>query len=130
MTDTHMQGGDMLPKPQQEYFAHLAAGRFMVQRSRSTGEYVFYPRVIAPRTGAADLEWVSASGDGIVYASTVVRPKPPQPLFNVVIVQLAEGPRLMSRLEGVDPESVRIGMQVKARISQAEGQPLLVFDPA
>ena len=48
--------------PEQEYFAHLAAGRFMLQRSVSTGGYVFYPRVAEPGTGATDLEWVEASG--------------------------------------------------------------------
>lgn len=49
--------------PQQEYFAHLADGRFMIQRSRSSGEYVFYPRVAAPRTGAQDLSgWRPRAG--------------------------------------------------------------------
>jgi len=117
-----------VPQPEREYFAHLAAGRFMLQRSRSSGGYVFYPRVAEPRTGNRDLEWVAASGDGIVHATTVVRRKPPEPAFNVALVQLAEGPRMMSRVEGVAPEDVRIGMAVKARIASADGKPLVVFD--
>lgn len=117
-----------VPQPEREYFAHLAEGRFMLQRSRSSGGYVFYPRVAEPRTGNRDLEWVAASGDGIVYATTVVRRKPPEPAFNVALVQLAEGPRMMSRVEGVAPEDVRIGMAVKARIASADGKPLVVFD--
>lgn len=120
--------GTTTPHPEQEYFAFLAEGRFMIQRSRSSGEHVFYPRVAAPRTGARDLEWVPASGDGTVYATTVVRRKPPEPAFNVAIVQLAEGPRLMTRVEGVDAPDVRIGMAVKARIASADGKPLVVFD--
>lgn len=115
-------------QPEREYFAHLAAGRFMLQRSRSSGGYVFYPRVAEPRTGNLDLEWVEASGDGTVYATTVVRRKPPQAPFNVALVQLAEGPRMMSRVEGVPAEAVRIGMAVKARIASADGKPLVVFD--
>ncbi len=117
-----------VPQPEREYFAHLAEGRFMLQRSRSSGGYVFYPRVAEPRTGHRDLEWVAASGDGTVYATTVVRRKPPEPAFNVALVQLAEGPRMMSRVEGVAPEDVRIGMAVKARIASADGKPLVVFD--
>ena len=47
--------------PEADYLAHLRAGRFMIQRSRSTGGRVFYPRVAAPGTGERDLEWVEAS---------------------------------------------------------------------
>lgn len=122
---------DTAPRPQQEYFAHLAEGRFMIQRSRSSGEHVFYPRVAAPHTGAQDLEWVEASGHGTVYATTVMRVRPPAAPYNVCLVQLAEGPRMMSRVEGVAPEAVHVGMAVHARIARDdEGQPLVVFDPA
>lgn len=116
--------------PQQEYFEHLAQGRFMIQRSRSSGEYVFFPRVAAPRTGALDLEWVAASGRGTVYATTVMRVRPPAEPYNVCLVELKEGPRMMSRVENIAPEDVRVGMQVQARIAQDDdGQPMIVFDP-
>ena len=65
--------------PEKEYFEHLAQGRFMIQKSRSTGGHVFYPRVAEPGTGATDLEWVAASGRGTVYSTTVIRQKPPTP---------------------------------------------------
>lgn len=117
--------------PQREYFAYLSEGRFMIQRSRSSGEHVFYPRVAAPRTGTFDLEWVPASGRGIVYATTVMRTRPPIAPYNVCLVQLEEGPRVMSRVEGTPPEAVKIGMAVQARIARDdEGQPLLVFELA
>lgn len=117
-------------RPEAEWRAHLAAGRFMIQRSRSSGRHVFYPRVAEPGTGAADLEWVEASGRGTVHAVTIVRRKPPTPDYNVVLVDLAEGPRLMSRVADIAPDAVAIGMAVKARIDEEEGQPLLVFVPA
>jgi uncharacterized OB-fold protein len=117
-----------LIRPEEEYKAHLAAGRFMLLRSRATGEYVFYPRVAAPRSGCRDLEWVPASGRGEVYATTVVRPKPPQSPYNVAMITLSEGPRMMSRVEGIDPAEVRIGMAVRARIAVDDGTPLLLFD--
>lgn len=127
MTESFHSAASVLP--QQEYFSHLAEGRFMIQRSRSTGEYVFYPRVAAPRTGALDLEWVAVSGLGTVYATTVMRVRPPAESYNVCLVELEEGPRMMSRVEGVKPEDVRVGMPVQARISQDDdGQPLVVFD--
>lgn len=115
--------------PEREYFAFLAEGRFMIQRSRSSGRHVFYPRVAEPRTGARDLEWVEASGLATVHATTVVHARPPQPSFNVALVELAEGPRMISRVEGIAPRDVTIGMAVRARIAEADGKPLLVFDP-
>ena len=117
-------------RPEQEYFAHLAQGRFMLQRSRSSGRHLFYPRVAEPVTGARDLEWVPASGLGTVHAVTVMRPKPPQQPYNVVLVDLDEGPRMMSRVEGVAPDAVRIGMRLRARIATQDEKPLVVFDLA
>jgi uncharacterized OB-fold protein len=115
--------------PEREYFAHLAQDRFMLQRSASTGGYVFYPRVAEPGTGASDLEWVEASGRGVVYAATIVRRRPPEADYNVVLVELAEGPRVLSRVDGVPPGEVRIGMRVRGRIVQEAGAPVLVFVP-
>ena len=121
---------DALPvtHPDAEFRAFLTEGRFMIQRSSGTGVHVFYPRVIAPGTGARDLEWVEASGRGVVYSTTVVRKKPPEPSYNVALIDLSEGPRMMSRVEGVDPSSVTIGTVVQARIIDQDGEPVVVFD--
>jgi len=102
----------------------------MLQRSHASGNYVFYPRVAEPVTGARDLEWVEASGRGTVHATTVVRARPPQPPYNVALVDLDEGPRVMSRVEGISPDAVHIGMKVQARIGQQDDKPILLFDVA
>lgn len=117
-------------EPEAEWTAHLAAGRFMIQRSRSTGRHIFYPRVAEPGTGAQDLEWVEASGVGTVHAVTVVRKKDPADNYNVALVDLAEGPRMMSRVAGVPVDLVKIGMAVRASIITEGDAPLLVFVPA
>lgn len=116
--------------PELEFFAFLEEGRFMIQRSRESGRCFFYPRVAEPGTGATDLEWVAASGQGTVYSTTVVRQKPPAPHYNVAIIELAEGPRLMSRVDGMAPESVPIGLKVRAAIKRENDKPVLVFEPA
>jgi hypothetical protein len=117
-------------RPEQDYLEHLSQGRFMIQRSRSSGAYVYYPRVAEPRTGATDLEWVPASGEGTVYATTVMRQRAPTPSYNLALIDLAEGPRMMSRVENIAPDAVRIGMKVRARISREGDTPIIVFDPA
>jgi uncharacterized protein len=116
-------------QPEAEWRAHLAEGRFMIQRSRSSGDHVFYPRVMAPGTGCEDLEWVEASGRGTVHAVTVVRKKEPADSYNVVLVDLDEGPRLMSRVDAIPADTVTIGMSVRARIVDEEASRCLCSCP-
>jgi uncharacterized protein len=112
--------------PEAQFKAYLAQGRFMIQRSRSTGRHVFYPRVAMPGSGETDLDWVPASGDGTVYAITTNRTR--EGGYNIALVDLAEGPRLMTRIEGID--TVPIGTKVTARITPIDGEPAIVFDVA
>ena len=114
--------------PEKEYQAYLASGRFMIQRSPKSGRHVFYPRLAEPVTGDS-LEWVEACGRGIVYSVTVLHPKPPEAAYNVVLIDLEEGPRLMSRVDGIAADEVKIGMPVQAKIIQENGHALLVFEP-
>lgn len=114
--------------PEARFRAFLAEGRFMIQRSASTGRHVFYPRVAVPGTGETDLEWVEAAGTGTVYSTTVNRTR--QGNYNVALIDLDEGVRMMSRVEGIAPEAVKIGQRVRARIASEDGNPIVVFDPA
>jgi uncharacterized protein len=115
--------------PEQQYLEFLQKGEFKLQRSRSSGTYIFYPRIAEPKTGAVDLEWVTASGRGTVYSTTVIRQKPPKEDYNLALIDLAEGPRMMSRVQGIAPGEVKIGMAVQARIVIDEERPLVVFEP-
>ncbi len=116
--------------PEHAYKSKLAAGRFEIQKCASCAKHVFYPRVVCPHCGADKLGWVAAAGAGVVYSSTVVRRKPEAGGdYNVALVDLAEGPRMMSRVVGVEPAAVKIGMKVKARIA-SEGEARIVeFTP-
>jgi uncharacterized OB-fold protein len=112
-----------------QFQRHLDEGRFMLQRSRKSGRAFYYPRVAEPGTGATDLEWFAPSGRGVVYSTTVVRTKPPAEPYNVALVDLEEGPRVTTRVVGIPPSDVRIGLKVQARIEQVDGKALLVFAP-
>ena len=117
-------------KPDAEFQAFLDDGRFMIQRSRSSGYAFYYPRVAEPLSGAQDLEWFEPSGRGLVYSTTVVRTRPPTEPYNVALVDLEEGPRVTTRVVGIAPDQVSIGMAVRARIDRSEEKALLVFEPA
>ena len=116
-------------RPESEYRSYLAEGRFMLLRSRSSGQFMFYPRVAEPRSGATDLEWVEASGRGTVYSTTAINQKPPTAAYNVALVDLEEGPRMMSRVEGIPADDVAIGMNVQARVVEQDGTHIVVFHP-
>lgn len=116
--------------PTATFFNYLDDGRFMLQRGRQSGNYFYPPRAVEPVTGSTDYEWVEVSGKGTVYANTTIRQKPPTPNHNLSLIDLDEGPRMMSRVEGIDAGDVRIGMKVKARIVREGDNLIVVFDPA
>ena len=115
--------------PDREFLAFLAQGKFMLQRRRSGGKPFFYPRVAEPGTGSSDLEWIEATGLGTVYATTIVRVRPPQSDYNVAVIELDDGPRMLSRVEHTDPAEVFIGMRVRAQIIPFEDHHAVVFRP-
>lgn len=105
------------PGPWEQFQHYLNDNQFMLQRSKSSGRFTFYPRVQMPATGETDWEWVAASGNAVVYSVTHIPRKSERGGdYNVAIVELAEGPRLMSQVEGSDNNAVHIGMPVKAKI--------------
>jgi uncharacterized OB-fold protein len=114
--------------PDAQFQRYLDEGRFMIQRGSESGRAFFYPRVAEPLTGAA-VEWFEPSGRGVVYSTTVVRARPPAESYNVALIDLEEGPRVMSRVVGLPPSDVRIGMRVRARIDAIDDKALLLFEP-
>ena len=117
---------------QARHQAWLDQGRFMIQRCAACGQHVYFPREVCPHCGAADPEWVAPSGLGTVYSTTVVRRKPEAGGdYNVCLVDLDEGVRLMSRVDVQPVDAVQVGQRVKARVLQVEGRGgIVVFDPA
>jgi uncharacterized OB-fold protein len=115
--------------PLTTYNIHLERDELAYQFSPSTGEPVFYPRVIAPKTGKADLEWRISKGLGTVHATTVVHPQQGEP-YNVALIDVDEGFRMMSRVEDIPPAEVRIGMRVRFRAHKDEESPYAVFTPS
>ncbi|MGI9275542.1 MAG: Zn-ribbon domain-containing OB-fold protein [Endozoicomonas sp.] len=124
--------------PEARFWAFLRDGKFMIQRALKSGNYVFYPRTMEPESGDTDLEWVEVSGKGKVYTTTVVhRQEKYGGHYNLAIIELDEGPRMMCRVEGCPPDSVTIGMDVAARVEvptfgpyKGSDQPVVVFYPA
>ena len=118
------------PSPLTSYLAHLERDQLAYQWSPQAGRAVFYPRVLCPFSGSDQLEWRVSKGLGTVYSTTVVHPQEGAP-YNVALIDCDEGFRLMSWVEGVAPDEVRIGMRVRFRAHRPGGEasPIPVFFP-
>jgi uncharacterized protein len=116
------------PSPLASYLAYLERDQLAYQYSPACGRAVFYPRLLCPFTGSDQLEWRLSKGLGTVYSTTVVHPQQGAP-YNVALIDCDEGFRLMSRVEGVAPDAVRIGMRVQFRTYRPGGEepPMPIF---
>jgi uncharacterized OB-fold protein len=78
---------------------------------------------ICPDCHSADLDWQPAAGGGHVYTYTVVH-HPTHPSFEdevpyvVAVVELDEGPRMVTNIKGCNVGEVRCGMRVRIVFEQ------------
>jgi uncharacterized protein len=126
-----------VPTPEtQPYWDGAAAGELRIQRCLDCGGAYFYPRPLCPSCGSGNVEWFTASGRATLYSYVIShRPAPgfeADAPYAIAVVQLAEGPRLMTNLVGVDPtpEALVLDMELRVVFEQRGGLSLPVFQPA
>jgi uncharacterized OB-fold protein len=101
------------------YWKAAAAGRLMLQWCPRCCRYQFYPRTLCKYCLNELLEWREVSGHGSVYSFTVVH-MAPEPSFAtelpyiLALVELDEGPRLLSSLVDCSHEGLTFGLPVRA----------------
>jgi uncharacterized OB-fold protein len=99
------------------YWEGCRSGELRIQRCSHCGQHQFYPRILCSNCMAEDLQWVIASGEGEVVSFSIVRRAVSQAYredvpYTVALIQLAEGPTMMSNVVHCDPEKVAVGMAV------------------
>lgn len=108
----------------------LSAGRLDLPRCTACGALVWYPRARCPHCMSGQLAWEALSGTGTVYSYTVNhrgqgRYAGADP-FVIAYVELAEGPRVLARVDGTP----RVGRRVRLTHGlDDEGQVRLTFEP-
>ena len=98
------------------YFDGCKAGVLRLQQCTKCQKFQFYPRTICSHCTSEKLQWQDASGTGVIASFTVVRKGVSaayEAPYVVALIDLAEGPRLMSTLIDVEPEDVAIGLPVR-----------------
>jgi uncharacterized OB-fold protein len=119
-----------------EYWEAASRGEFRIPLCTACGRHHLYPRTICPHCGSSALAWSDSPGTGEVYSYTVVH-RAPSPAFEadvpyvVAVIQLDEGPHLMTNLLDITPEAVRIGQRVRVafRAAGEDGALIPVFKP-
>lgn len=122
---TSMLPGDRpafpLPVPNEDgapFWEHLRAGELRIQRCTACAHLQHPPRVQCPSCGSFEHDWAPMSGRGTVY-SFVVTHQAIHPSFEghlpyvTALVELDEGPRLVTNLLGVPVDELEIGMAVE-----------------
>lgn len=102
------------------YWEAARGGRLLIKSCNACGEVHHYPRPFCPSCWSEDVEWIEASGRGTIYTYSVVFRNDLPPFsewgtYVPAIVELDEGPRLMTNIVDVDPSELSIGMPVEVR---------------
>jgi uncharacterized protein len=106
------------------YWEAAARGELVIQECPSCGHRQFYPRAVCTDCGA-DPAWMTCSGRGTVHTYTVIRQNHAKPFrdelpYVVAVIELEEGPRMMSNVIGCEVGDVTIGMPVEVSFVAAD----------
>jgi uncharacterized protein len=108
----------ILTEDNHEFWEAADAGRLVAQRCAGCGQLRHPPRPMCPHCHSLEYEVIDLAGAGTVYTYSILH-YPQIPVFTypviAVIIELDEGVRIVSNLEDVSPEDVRIGMRVAVR---------------
>ncbi len=138
---TTLKSGPAKPAPvptpvTQPYWEGTQAGELRLQQCGCCGKHVFYPRSHCPACGADALSWVRTSGRGRLHSYVISHVAMPgwagQTPYVIAVVQLEEGPRMMSNLVGVpaDPAHLELDMPLEV-VFEPRGEMMLpMFKPA
>ncbi len=101
------------------YWEAARQGQLLIAECMTCGKVHHSPRPFCPFCWSEDVQPVKASGAGTLYTYSTVYVNDLAPFkervpYVAAIVELAEGPRLMTTIEGVDPDDLRVGMPVTA----------------
>ncbi|HXH21624.1 MAG TPA: Zn-ribbon domain-containing OB-fold protein [Dehalococcoidia bacterium] len=108
----------------------------VMPRCRRCDKLFFYPREVCPYCLQSDIDWQQVSGRGRLYSFTVIHQPANAAFLDDVpyiyaMVQLDEGPRMISNLVDIAPAEAKVDMPVVAVFDDVTPEWTLVkFRPA
>jgi len=118
----------------QEYWDATAQGKLLIKHCNACDRDFFYPRAHCPRCWSTDTAWKEASGLGTIYTFTTIHQNDLPPFrdrvpYVIAIIELDEGVRMTSNIEGIEPDAVRCGMPVQVSFREEQRDEGSVFLP-
>lgn len=108
-----------------EFYAWCARGELRLRRCKACHEWCHVPRVTCPNCASTDWSWEPVKGTGRVFTWTVVH-RAMHPAFvddvpyAVVVVELDEGPRIVSGIVDCPPEELVMDMPVEVVFERSD----------
>ena len=133
-----MSGDRIIPQPTpetQHYWDGAKRGELLLQTCNSCSHTYFPPRPFCPECGSRDVKVVQASGKGRLYSYIINHMKAPgyEPPFAVAVVELEEGPRIMTNILECEPtpEALQLDMPLEVTFEKLSDEiSLPQFKPA
>lgn len=106
------------------FWEGCSRGELLLQQCDACGHYRHPPNPVCPECLSTDATWTPASGRGAVYTFSVVHqaldPAWAEDVpYVVAVIELAEGPHMVSNIINTAPEQVRIGLSVQVVFERA-----------
>ncbi|WP_406401477.1 Zn-ribbon domain-containing OB-fold protein [Streptomyces sp. NBC_00879] len=120
-------------------------GLLLIRRCRACAKAHHYPREFCPYCWSEDVDWERASGRATLYTWSVVHRNDLPPFggrvpYTAAVVDLAEGPRMMTEIVGCPEAELLIGMELEVTFrtdateataaTEGDGVAVPVFRPA
>ena len=111
-------------------------GKLLIRRCRACAQASFYPRPFCPHCWSDDVEWEEASGRATLYTWSVVYqndlpPFPSRVPYVAAVVDLEEGPRMMTNVVDCDFDALTVGMALTVTFrEETDAITVPVFRPA
>ena len=111
----------MLPRPTAEtveFWEACKKHRLLIQKCYNCGLYQFFPRIMCKECWSSKIEWIESSGVGVIKTFSIMR----YPLtsayaeetpYIIGLIELLEGPVMMSNIVYSDLSIIEIGQQVE-----------------
>ncbi|MER5226560.1 Zn-ribbon domain-containing OB-fold protein [Streptomyces flaveus] len=106
------------------YWEAAGRGELLVRRCGECGRAHHYPREFCPYCWSEDVAWERASGRATLYTWSVVHRNDLPPFgsrvpYVAAVVDLAEGPRMMTEVVECEEGGLRVGMGLEVAFREA-----------
>jgi len=100
----------------ESFYKFVGEGKLMGAKCNKCGEVMLPPRPICTNCYSKDLQWIELKGSGKLLTYTVIHVAPKQfeglAPYPVGIVKLDEGPQLLGMIRNIEPDKLKIGMEL------------------